>query len=113
MVRVRLPALQMKEHCAMVGTRFMRALETCCQQARGTISWREFKKVYDSLFEGPFTEAQGGRITVHDRRFTARSLSSKSGGPDACPQRCRKTWRYVQPNEGEETFLAGTCCGLA
>ena len=66
---------------------YVGARDVLPDQARGTISWQEFKTVYDSLFEGPFTKAQGGRITVHDLRFTARSLSSKSGGPDACRQR--------------------------
>ena len=66
---------------------YVGARDVLPDQARGTISWREFMTVYDSLFEGPFTKAQGGRITVQDQRFTARSLSSKSGGPDACRQR--------------------------
>ena len=46
MVRVKLPALQMKEHCAMVGTRFMWAPETCCQIRPGARSLGESSKQY-------------------------------------------------------------------
>ena len=66
MVRVKLPALQMKEHCAMVGADkvYVGVRDVLPDQARGTISWRcfkMFKMIYNSRCDdGSQTVAQGG-----------------------------------------------------
>lgn len=114
-VRVRLPALQMKEHCAMAGIRFMWAPETCCQIRPGARSlgdvFKMFKMIYNSRCDGSYTVAQGG-ITGQCTGFTARSLSSGAVALRHA-NASRKTWRYGQSSQREETFLAGTCRGFA
>ena len=106
MVRVKLPALQMKEHCAMAGTQvYVGARDVLPDQARGTISWREFKTVYDSLFEGPFTKAQGGglrymiggSLLAHYRRravalMHAANAAAKLGGTASPMRGKRRSW---------------------
>merc|ERR1711862_947452 len=57
--------------------------------------------IYDSLCDGPSTVVQGGGDNAQG--FTARSLSSRAVALRHANASC-KTWRYGQPNQGEETF---------
>merc|ERR1711862_679669 len=57
--------------------------------------------IYDSLCDGPSTVVQGGGDNAQG--FTARSLSSRAVALRHANASC-KTWRYGQPNEGDETF---------
>ena len=113
-VWVRPPALQMKEHCAMARIRFMWAPETCCQIRPGARSLGESSKQYMiHCLRGHSLRPKGeglrykirGSLLAHYRRRAVALMHAANA--------CRKTWRYGQPNEGEETFLAGTCRGFA
>ena len=82
----------------------MGARDVLPDQARGAISWRDFNKfkmIYDSLCDGPFAMVQRGGDNAQG--FTACSLSLRAVALRHANASC-KTWRYGQPNEGEETF---------